>query len=322
MLQLSPNNLSNFLTISAAFAVTFGGVKAEISSGQTGSPKVTVTTGSKPVAPARAATYSTATKTSYPWKTYVTCTVFWIGETPTDRNPTPNTKSSWDQDWVSNFGGFDDPEPANRIANHATGEFRPKNFIPKLNPFYIALPYNDVEGYGRHKPEASRVIPWFSRMRPEPGKTVCKGRWVQIFNGKIFCYAQWEDCGPWTTDDWEFVFGNKSPKTTQNGAAGIDLSPAIRDYLNLTSGKKVHWRFVEASAVPPGPWKRFGQSGTNPQYFASTTPAQKAPAPKLNPVATAPKPDAAQLRNLAYLRKVREKQALSERQAAKQLRQN
>ncbi|NJR41410.1 MAG: hypothetical protein HC767_00880 [Akkermansiaceae bacterium] len=252
----------------------------------------------------------------------MTCTVFWIGETPTDRNPTPNTKSSWDQDWVSNFGGFDDPEPANRIANHATGEFRPKNFIPKLNPFYIALPYNDVEGYGRHKPEASRVIPWFSRMRPEPGKTVCKGRWVQIFNGKIFCYAQWEDCGPWTTDDWEFVFGNKSPKTTQNGAAGIDLSPAIRDYLNLTSGKKVHWRFVEASAVPPGPWKRFGQSGTNPQYFASTTPAQKAPAPKLNPVATAPKPDAAQLRNLAYLRKVREKQALSERQAAKQLRQN
>ena len=80
----------------------------------------------------------------YPWKTHVKTTIFWIGEKPTDRNPTPNSKSSWDQEWTINYGGYDDPEPSNRLASHETGEFRPKTFIPKLNPFYVALPYNDV----------------------------------------------------------------------------------------------------------------------------------------------------------------------------------
>ncbi len=219
-------------------------------------PRVAVQTGSRP----QATSYGTTpSRVLYPWKTLVTCTVFWIGELPTDRNPTPNTKSSWDQEWSKNFGGYDDPDPAKRIANYATGEFRPKAFVPKLNPFYVALPYNDVLGYGAHKPEASRVIPWFAKMRPDPGKTVCKGRWLQIYNGSRSCYAQWEDCGPWVTDDWEFVFGTKPPKTRQNGSAGIDISPSVRDYLNLRSGLKVHWRFVEASQVPYGPWKKYGQ---------------------------------------------------------------
>ncbi len=200
-----------------------------------------------------------ASRILYPWKLYVTSTIFWIGELPTSRNPTPNCKSSWDQQWSANFGGYDDPDPTNRIADFANNDFRPKSFTPKLNPFYIALPYNDVLGYGRHKPEAARVIPWFARLQPAPGKTVCKGRWVQIYNGRRSCYAQWEDCGPWVTDDWEFVFGTKPPKTTQNGKAGIDISPSVRDYLSIRSGQKVHWRFVEASQVPYGPWKKYGQ---------------------------------------------------------------
>jgi hypothetical protein len=192
--------------------------------------------------------------------------------------------SSWDQKWTKNFGGVDDPSPLSRIANHSTGDFRPKGFIPKLNPFYVALPYNDVTGSHTHKPEASKVIPWFARMQPEPGKSVCKGRWVQIYNGSRSCYAQWEDCGPWVTDDWEFVFGNKPPKNTQNGAAGIDISPSIRDYLSLGSGKRVHWRFVEASQVPYGPWKKYGQD----------------PTPTNQPDLLA------QQRSLAYLRKLRD----------------
>lgn len=225
---------------------------------KTAVPRVVVPTGSQPTEPVRPV--QSSQRILYPWKQFITCTIFWIGETPTDRNPTPNNKSSWDQDWQANFGGFDDPDPANRIANFSTGEFRPKNFIPKLNPFYVALPYNDVQGWRAHKPEAPKVIPWFARMRPEPGETVCKGRWIQIYRGGRSCYGQWEDCGPWETDDWEFVFGNKPPKTSQNGAAGIDLSPAIRDYLGLKSGDKVHWRFVEAGQVPYGPWKKYGQT--------------------------------------------------------------
>jgi len=200
-----------------------------------------------------------AAPVKYPWKTYVTATIFWCGEQPTDRNPTPNCKSSWDTKWMENFGGYDNPDPKQRIANHTTGEFRPKNFIPQLNPFYIALPYNDVMSWNAHKPEASRVIPWFSRMDPNPGKTVLKGRWIQIFVNQRSCYAQWEDCGPWVTDDWQYVFGNKPPKATRNGSAGIDISPAVRDYLAIQSGAKVHWRFVEESQVPYGPWKKYGR---------------------------------------------------------------
>lgn len=240
-----------------------------------GLPRVSTPTASatQPVSPSTAAPARPAAGTSAgklaDWRLYVTATVFWIGETPTERNPTPNTKSSWDQQWTSNFGGFDDPNPTARIANFSTGDFRPKAFAPKLNPFYIALPYNDVVGSRVHKPEAARVIPWFHRHRPEPGQTVCKGRWVQIWNGKRSCFAQWEDCGPWVTDDWEYVFTGKAPKNTSNGAAGIDISPAVRDFLTINSGQKVHWRFVEPSQVPDGPWKKYG-------YNPETDPALQA----------------------------------------------
>jgi len=258
--------------IGCVLPLFLGGVA--VSGGQTVKPKagpqVVVPTGSRPAVSAARPAAAPASGMTYPWKLHVTCTIFWIGEAPAGRNTTPNYKSSWDQQWSSNFGGYDDPEPSNRVANFSSGDFRPKNFTPKLNPFYVALPYNDVQGWGQHKPEASRVIPWFARMNPEPGKTVCKGRWIQIYNGSRSCYGQWEDCGPWVTDDWEFVFGNKPPKTTENGSAGIDLSPAIRDYLGLRSGQKVHWRFVESSQVPYGPWKKYGQEvpGQNPALAA------------------------------------------------------
>ena len=195
------------------------------------------------------------TKKVYPWKKNITATIFWIGETPTPRNPTPNHASSWDTKWQVNFGGFDNPDPAAR-----TYSFRPKAFRPKQNPFYVALPYNDRINWKRHKPEASKVIPWFRKYQPKPGKTVCKGRWLQIVHGRKVCYAQWEDCGPFTTDDHKYVFGSAKPKNTKNNAAGIDLSPAVRDYLGLKSGAKVHWRFIDFENVPKGAWSKYGDN--------------------------------------------------------------
>ena len=244
-----------------------------------GVPRVLVPTGSRPSAPTALVrpVAPTGAGALYPWRLHVTTTLFWIGEQATDRNPVTNSKSSWDQNWLANFGGYDDPEPANRIANLSTGEFRPKAFVPKLNPFYVALPYNDVVSSCQHKAEAARVIPWFGRLRPEPGATVCKGRWLQIYNGRLSCYAQWEDCGPWLTDDWEYVFGSKPPQATQNGAAGLDVSPAVRDYLSLASGKKVHWRFVEAAQVPHGPWKKYGGSSASAAPQIAFTPGQRLP---------------------------------------------
>jgi hypothetical protein len=255
---LLKNPLSSILML----VLCAGPAMAELqTTSRSAAPRVVVSTGDRSRS-SSAATQVPASPIRYPWKIRVTCTVFWVGEDPCKRNPVTNHMSSWDQKWTSNFGGVDDPSPSNRIANHSTGDFRPKGFIPKLNPFYVALPYNDIADSHTHKPEASKVIPWFARTQPKPGKSVCKGRWVQIYNGSRSCYAQWEDCGPWVTDDWEFVFGNKPPKNTQNGAAGIDISPSIRDYLSLGSGKRVHWRFVEASQVPYGPWKKYGQDPT------------------------------------------------------------
>jgi len=269
-----------------------------------GVPRVLVPTGSRP-APPTALQHPTAPAASgalYPWRLHVTITTFWIGEQPSERNPVANLKSSWDQNWMANYGGYDDPEPTKRIANFTSGEFRPKAFVPKLNPFYVALPYNDVVSSHQHKTEASRVIPWFGRMHPEPGETVCKGRWLQIYNGSRSCYAQWEDCGPWVTDDWEYVFGNKPPQTTQNGCAGLDISPAVRDYLNLESGKKVHWRFVEAAQVPNGPWKKYGGGATttaSPVLAAGQRPADNADL-------------ATQRRYMEYLRKLRDEDYLKQ----------
>ena len=70
-----------------------------------------------------------------------------------------------------NYGGFDDPD------NRA--QYLPAKFVPKQNPFYIALPYNDVTR-GKHKPEASKVIPWFKDEFEKEGKSVLKGRWIAI----------------------------------------------------------------------------------------------------------------------------------------------
>lgn len=188
----------------------------------------------------------------YPWKKNITATIFWVGEKPTKNNPTPNHASSWDTKWQKNFGGYDDPK------NRAKVCFRPAAFTPKLNPFYIALPFNDRVNHRYIKPVVPRVIPWFHPRLVQKGKSSCKGRWVQIVYGRRYCFAQWEDCGPFNTTDWEYVFGNKRPKNTKNNHAGIDLSPAIRDYLKLKSGAKVHWRFVEAEHVKPGPWLKYG----------------------------------------------------------------
>ena len=65
--------------------------------------------------------------------------------------------------------------------------------------FYVALPYNDCIDYNSHKPEASRVIPWFKQKFVRSGKTVLKGQWIAIRYGNRVCYAQWEDCGPFVT---------------------------------------------------------------------------------------------------------------------------
>ena len=192
----------------------------------------------------------------YPWKRQIVTTTFWIGETPTHNNPVPNRSSCWDEKWAQNYGGNDTPDTSAR-----TSDFIPAAFTPGQNPFYVALPYNDME-HGAHKAEAPQVIPWFPKDYKGPTKSVCQGRWIAIRFGNKVCYAQWEDAGPFRTDHWQYVFGNDRPRWNLNRGAGLDVSPAVRDFLGMNSTDVTDWKFVDFEEVPHGPWAKYGDNNT------------------------------------------------------------
>jgi hypothetical protein len=206
-------------------------------------------------APRHLETRQAASEADYPWKCRIVTTVFWIGESPSGNNPVPNRSSSWDKNWSRDYGGFDDPNPAHRR------DYIPVKFTPRQNPFYCALPYNDKATNG-HRPEAARVIPWYKDAYQGPGVSVCKDRWVAIRKGDRTVYAQWEDSGPFRTDNWRYVFGNERPKPNLNRGAGLDVSPAVRDYLGLEPTDVTDWKFVDFKDVPYGPWSKFGENNT------------------------------------------------------------
>ncbi|MBI5456467.1 hypothetical protein HY969_01880 [Candidatus Kaiserbacteria bacterium] len=172
-------------------------------------------------------------------------TVFWVGEGETEDNAyISNSESAFDGNWLSSFGGVDDPECRNG--------FHPCLFTPRENPFYIALPYSDLDEEGNRK-ENAFGIPWFKAVTKG---SLLKDRWVEVRANGTSCYAQWEDVGPFGEDDFAYVFGTSTaPQNTYGEGAGIDLSPAMRDCIQVDGSSDVEWRHVDASAVPEGPWK-------------------------------------------------------------------
>jgi len=161
------------------------------------------------------------------WKIGITATVFWVGELPTADDP-GNLASAWDRTWLES-------------ARYQ-------------NAFYIALPYNDVAN-GHTKPEAKDIIPWFKQAYVRDGQSVLKDHWVAIRKGAKICYAQWEDVGPFQVDHWQYVFGNERPHPNKNKDAGIDVSPAVKQYLGMAGIDSCDWRFVSESEIAKGPWK-------------------------------------------------------------------
>jgi len=212
----------------------------------------------------------------YPWKTQIVTTIFSI-----------EGASAWDPKWRQNYGGADSPNPDKRR------NFVPAGFVPRLNPFYIALPYNDVADGKTTKPESKVVIPWFKQAFIEEGKSICRDRWLAIRNaaGKV-CYAQWSDCGPFRTDHWQYVFGNEKPKPNANGGAGLNISPAVRDYLGLSTTDVTDWKFVEASEVPTGPWALYGENNSFVQQGRVNKERVLEAAPAPAPRKAGPAPDA------------------------------
>jgi hypothetical protein len=87
----------------------------------------------------------------------------------------------------------------------------------------------------------------------------CKDRYSR-FEKAIGLFAQWEDCGPFRTDHFQYVFQNERPKANLNRGAGLDVSPAVRDYLGLAPTDVTDWQFVDVRDIPPGPWRNYGDN--------------------------------------------------------------
>ena len=181
----------------------------------------------------------------YPWKSGVVADVFFIGKDG-------KVSSAWDKDWVKTNGGIDSPSNRNGFATagHAS----------KINPFYVALPFNDLA-----HPELA--VDWVPRGWPRASSkgqpiSACKDRWVWIktADGRS-CYAQWEDAGPGADDDAEYVFGSGLPKDKDKPA--LSVSPGVADYLGLSRDNKnpslVSWRFVDNADVRPGAWLKYDE---------------------------------------------------------------
>ncbi len=170
-------------------------------------------------------------------------TMFWVGEQATRENGyIANVQSFWDRHWAANFGGVDDPDE--RCG------YKPCGFTPRENPFYVALPYGELDDDGKLKPNAHAILP------SDGAVSSLKNRWVEIRHGERVCYGQWEDVGPFEVDDFDYVFGPaQTPKNRQDAAAGLDVSPALWKCLGLETNTPTLWRFVAGEEVPAGPWR-------------------------------------------------------------------
>jgi hypothetical protein len=190
----------------------------------------------------------------YSLHTNITATVFWVGEPKGKGSSENNALSAWDDEWELHYGGYDDFE-------NRKGYF-PMGFVPKENPFYLDLPYNDFDGKGNRKHNAVKVVPWANSQTWGPNESLMKNRWVKLTKGDAICYGQIEDAGPYRYNDHRYVFGSNRihPKNHRAHHAGLDVSPAIRDCLGFeglnSDSNKVDWQFVEETSVPDGPWKQ------------------------------------------------------------------
>jgi hypothetical protein len=188
-------------------------------------------------------------KNFYPWKLDITTTIFWIGEKPAMISPLKDGGSVWDGKWRYDNGGDDSPDKRQGYA--------PADHAARINPFYVALPFNDLA----FPDKANQWLPkqWRRPVLNGHPASACKDRWVEIKNARgDVCYGQWEDVGPLRSDHAEYVFGDERPGP--GSSPGLDVSPAIADYLNINKENRVtRWRFVDDADVPPGIWLKYDE---------------------------------------------------------------
>jgi hypothetical protein len=210
----------------------------------------------------------------YPLHRAVVSTTFWVGEV-FDPSASDGSQvfSSYDGSWMRHYGGCDGVLRGTGISRCATERrfasngYFPSAMAPRENPFYLDLPFDDLNDPRAFKAR-STVVPWahdpgYAGHARDRHFSYMKNRWVKLAgpNGRT-CYGQIEDAGPGQYDDWRYVFGQRDarPQNRRYGHAGMDVSPALNGCLGFAEingdTDRVSWRFVERSAVPRGPWTR------------------------------------------------------------------
>lgn len=206
---------------------------------------------------------------AYPMHTGIVATTFWVGEI-FDPNASDGSQvySTYDSQWAAHYGGCDGVVTSGDCgteARSAGNGYFPTSMTPRENPFYLDLPFDDVNDPAAFARRAA-VIPWaaepgYAGHETDPAFSYMKNRWVQISNGARTCYGQIEDAGPGQYNDADYVFGSddQRPENTKFNSAGMDVSPALNGCLGFADlngeDDRVDWRFVDVKDVPDGPWR-------------------------------------------------------------------
>lgn len=205
----------------------------------------------------------------YPLHTGIVATTFWVGEI-FDPNASDGSQvySTYDSAWSDHYGGCDgvvvNGDCTTEVRSAVNGYF-PTAMTPKENPFYLDLPFDDVNDPAAFARRAS-VIPWagepgYAGHETDSSFSYMKNRWVQISKDGRTCYGQIQDAGPGEYNDADYVFGSNDqrPVNTRYNGAGMDVSPALNGCLGFAdvngADDRVDWRFVDVDSVPDGPWR-------------------------------------------------------------------
>jgi hypothetical protein len=177
--------------------------------------------------------------------------------------------STYDAQWQAHYGGCDgvisDGQCQTERRTAANGYF-PTAMSPRQNPFYLDLPFDDVNNDAAFH-QRGQVIPWagdprYANSVDDPSVSLMKNRWVQLRHSGHVCYGQIEDAGPGDYDDAGYVFGTDDarPANTRFNGAGLDVSPALNGCLAFADlngdDDRVDWQFVDDTNVPAGPWTK------------------------------------------------------------------
>jgi hypothetical protein len=204
----------------------------------------------------------------YPWHHDIVATTFWVGEIfdPTAEDGS-QVISTYDGKWYENYGGCDgivSDTGCETEARTSENDYFPTSMNPKQNPFYLDLPFDDVNDTAAFA-RRGEVIPWatlarFANDLGDESVSLMKNKWVELRNGDATCFGQIEDAGPGEYNDAEYVFGRDDlqPANSRFGGAGMDVSPALNGCLGFDEldgdTDTVSWRFVDDESVPDGPW--------------------------------------------------------------------